>query len=175
MIIVGLDLSLRSTGCVAVPSTFAADLDWGTVRHRLVTSDALPNGASVRERTGRLLAVATSITRWIQAGPVDVIAIERQAYHQHHSHARELGELSGIVCAELLALDVPIVLVTASAARKTLLGAVPRRGAKDAVGEVLRRMGSPWGDTDRSDAWCIANHVIGEHGFPCVMAGEVAA
>jgi len=175
MIVAGLDLSLCSTGLVAVPHTFAASIDWTTVRHTLVTSDALPNGASVRERTGRLLAVATAITRWIQAGPCDVIAIERQAYHMGHAHARELGELTGITCAELLALDVPIVMVTSSSARKTLLGTVPRSGAKDAVRDLLRRMGSPWADTDRSDAFAVANHALSESGVPCVMSGRVAA
>jgi Holliday junction resolvasome RuvABC endonuclease subunit len=175
VIAIGLDLSLCSTGCVAVPSSFAADTDWTTVRHRLVTSAALPNGASVRERTGRLLAIAATITKWIQAGPVDVIAIEEQAFRQGLAHSREIGELSGIVKAELLALDLPIVMVTASAARKTLLGTVPRSGAKDAVAATLRKMGAPWTDTDRSDAFAVANHVIGEHGAPCVMAGRVAA
>lgn len=175
MIAIGLDLSLRSTGCVAVPSSFAADLDWSTVRHRLVTSDAMPNGASVRERTGRLLAIAATITKWIQSGPVDVIGIEEQAFRQGFAHSREIGELSGIVKAELLALDLPLVMVTASAARKTLLGSVPRSGAKDAVRALLRRMGAGWKDSDRCDAFAVANHALSESGWPAVMAGKVAA
>ena len=172
MIVVGLDLSLRSTGCVAVPHTFAAALDWGSVRHCAITTESLPQGASVRERTGRLVAVAVQIERWLRNDRADVVALEMQAFRQRQAHARELGELTGIVCAELLPLGLPIVLVTASAARKTLLGRCPATGAKGAVSEMLRRMGAPWTDPDRSDAYAVANHVLSMHGHPAVTVGR---
>jgi len=172
MLVVGLDLSIRCTGMVALPSAFARTFEWSAVRHRIVESKAVPTG--VRERTERLVTIAEEIAEWVSARSPDVIALEEQAFNQGFAHSREIGELTGIVKARLLGLGVPIVTVPATTARKTLLGKVPRKGSKDAVSSVLRRMGAPWTGTDRSDAFAIANHVLSTHGHPAVTVREAA-
>lgn len=172
MIVLALDLSLRSTGVVAVPHTFAADLDWSTVEHAVITTYALPQGASVVASIGRILAIEGQVIQALERIQPDMIALEEQAFSQRGAHARELGELTGVVKAGIVStlagMGKPLLTVTASTARKTLLGKVPRVGAKERVHEVLTEMGAPWVDRDRSDAFVIANHVLSTHGYPAV-------
>jgi Holliday junction resolvasome RuvABC endonuclease subunit len=175
MIVLGIDLSLRSTGLVAVSSGFAASQDWTLVDHRLVETESLPQSASVSASVGRMVTVAEQILAFASRCHPDVMALEEQAFRQHGAHGRELGELTGVVKAKLITssetLGLPFITVVASTARKTLLGKCPRTGAKEAVHALLERMGAPWVDRDRSDAFAIANHVLNTHGFPAVTVG----
>lgn len=179
MLVIGLDLSIRSSGCVALPHTFAATRDWSTVRHRLVLTDSMPQGASVRERTGRLVAAAIQIADWCKGLEPDVIAIEEQAFSRVMSYARETAEMHAHVKRELLDAKCSLVMVVAGAARKTLLGAVTRPppdqkglSAKQRVELTLARMHAPWTGNDRSDAFATANHALSMLGYPAVTVGE---
>jgi Holliday junction resolvasome RuvABC endonuclease subunit len=173
MIVLAIDLSLRSTGVVALPSDFAASQDWSLVEHKCITTECLPQSSSVAASVGRMLAIAEQLLYLASRCHPTVMALEEQAFRQHGAHGRELGELTGVVKAMLLTdqatLGLPLITVTASTARKTLLGKCPKTGAKEAVHKVLTEMGAPWVDRDRSDAFCIANHVLSQNGFPAVM------
>jgi len=165
MIVVGLDLSLRSTGCVRLSGSWGAD--WRKIDYCVVEGGSLNKVATLNQQTVRLQYIAETIEAWIRNHRADVVALESLDLHGWTVVARGLAELHGVVRAQLLHLDVPMVQYRASEVRKTLLGKVPRRGAKDAVHNFITSAGAPWDCNDVSDAFAVANHHLS-------MCGHVA-
>lgn len=173
--IVGLDLSLRASAAIALPLDFAATLDWTATRWTTCGS-SLPRDASERERCDRLRTIRDHLLAFIGEHQPTAVFLEEQAFGQSGSMSREIAGMTWTVRLALDAAGVPVRLVTASAARKVLLGKVPRAKLKTAVQSALLGIGAPFADDDDvSDAFTIANFGLTELGHAGVMLGEVAA
>ncbi len=177
--ILGLDLSLRATGIVAVPVRWG--LDWARV-HSFVVGDRLPNTATERQRYARVDGIATQVLHHAQRLGCHVVAIEQYAFSRSDAHAHELGELGGVVKRELFKAGFDVFTYHASSSRK-LLGKVPpppRKGikswAKDWAAQRLVSTGAPvaWLG-DQYDAFLAANHHLSIIGGDALMLPAEAA
>lgn len=170
--ILGLDLSLRATGIVAVPVRWG--LDWSRV-HSFVVGDRLPNTATERQRYARVDGIATQVLHHAQRLGCHVVAIENYAFSRSDAHAHELGELGGVVKRELFKAGLDVCTYHASSSRK-LLGKAPRKGAKDWAASRLVSTGAPvaWLG-DQYDAFLAANHHLSIIGGDALMLPAEAA
>ena len=169
--IVGIDLSLRRSGMVAVPEAW--DLDWTAVR-TATAGYPLGRSASTEEHIGRLRTVSGAVVAFVREHDAKTVALEEYAFAQRGAGSREIAELGGVVKVALAEAGVEVRIVTASAARKLLLGAVPRAGAKAATFEALRAMGATFETDDEADAFALANWLSAELGGVAVTLREAA-
>jgi hypothetical protein len=165
--VVGIDLSLRAAAACAIP--FPWDHDLGKVR-TVKAGYALGVGASPRERLERFAQIAHDLSVFCLNVKAVRIGIEAYAYSASSAHQHQTFECGGIVKHEILQLlDLEVHEVTASTARKTLLGHVPRLGAgktKPWVVRNVRRLGGPtldWTD-DECDAFVVSNRILADAG-----------
>jgi adenine-specific DNA methylase len=131
---------------------------------------ALGVGASPRERLERFAQIAHDLSVFCLNVKAVRIGIEAYAYSASSAHQHQTFECGGIVKHEILQLlDLEVHEVTASTARKTLLGHVPRLGAgktKPWVVRNVRRLGGPtldWTD-DECDAFVVSNRILADAG-----------
>lgn len=158
MTLIGLDLSLAASAAVAVP------LDWdGDFRRvqSLVIGEKLDKGAPLAERAHRTERIASRIVTFARSVGATHAWIEQYAYSQANA-AHSLGELGGVTKLFFVNAGIEINTVTASQARKLLLGNNPRKGAKVAVAEALRAAGARFDTLDEYDAMCVANFGLSE-------------
>lgn len=176
--IVGLDLSLTCTGCIAAPLDW--DGDWSKVTAREYAAAELPKlkRGQVREqseveRFTRIAHHGMRIAEWcwnlVEGRNREAmhVWIEQTAYGQRSFSTSVLTELQTVVKFQLARYGFEFLMVPSSEARKLLLGNVPRRGddAKDAVQATLRAAGCPieWGQ-DLTDAACVLNFAMAQCG-----------
>jgi Holliday junction resolvasome RuvABC endonuclease subunit len=172
-VVLGIDLSLRGTGLVALPADWS--LDWSRVAFETI-GHPLRRDASEADRIGRLVRLSAEVVRFAGEHGATHAVLEQYAFGQHGAQARAIAELGGVVkvlLAERSGLEV--ATVPASAARKLLLGRVPRAGAKQVVADVLREMGAPFRTVDEADGFAVANWQIAELGFAAVTLQRGAA
>jgi len=168
-IILGVDLSLTSTGLVVVPSEW--DYCWRRV-YAVSVGLALGKQASVADQIHRRRAIADDICRvmvhrdvthvWIEgypAGGGKVFALDK------------LAELGGVVRDNIMArTGIAAQTAPQSTARKLLLGRLPSHHRKEHVVEALRVAGAGFADADQADAFVAANYGLSELGAPCLAA-----
>lgn len=171
-VVLGLDLSLRATGIVAVPVRWG--LDWSRV-HSLVVGSPLPNTATERERSARVDGITGQVLEHARRFDCQIVAIEQYAFSRSDAHAHELGELGGVVKLELFRAGLEVFTYHASSSRK-LLGKAPRKGAKDWAAARLVSAGAPaaWRG-DQYDAFLAANHHLSLWGGDALMLPAEAA
>jgi hypothetical protein len=150
----GIDASLRAAGLVAIP--FDWGCDWSRVA-RATVGEALPQHASVIQQVRRVVDIVHEVRSFARRHNVTHVWMEDYAF-DGSQRAHSLGELGGAVKAAVVVdLALPLVTVTASAARK-LLGTMPRAKAKDHAHTLLTRAGAPLEWTrDELDAFLAAN------------------
>lgn len=170
---VGLDLSLRGSGLVALPFDFlGAD---GPQWERAISATygyPLESTATVAEKAERWLHIANGIIDTILgdigAENVAGVYIEQYAFSRQTNQAHALAELGGVVKAALVNDHFDAIeVVTAGRARKRLLGKEPRSKKKAHVQRALIQLGCPSifvDDADLCDAFVIANFGLGELG-----------
>lgn len=161
--IMGLDLSVRAAAACIVPTDWGGD--WNRVITR-VSGCALPRGATENERAWRCIDIAMNITGFANCFHVSQVWIEGYAFGQNTA-ANTLGEVGGVVRAELAKLQYSIRTANMSTARKLLLGKLPKKGAKVAAREALRAAGAPDWTLDECDAFVAANLGLCERGAFC--------
>lgn len=174
--VVGLDLSLTSSGVVVVqdwwhepacgPECFwcgtCPGFQWGEVEHRTFGSD-LPATATERERALRRRGIADEIVRVV--GPGAHVYVEGFSYANQHP---AVAELAGVVKDRLLSeLDVAVEAVPPLKARKLFLGRCPK-GSKKLVSQALERTGAPFANEDECDAFVVANWGRHARGLPAM-------
>lgn len=138
-----------------------------------VVSEPLSKQATDAERAHRTERIAKRLVAFAQSVGATHAFIEGYAYSQANA-AHSLGELGGVVKLALVNAGIEIHTVTASQARKFLLGTCPRSGAKVAVAEALRAAGASFETLDECDAYAAANFGLSELGGYCFAMGDAA-
>lgn len=168
--VVALDLSLTSTGMVAIPRSWGGD--FRRIAHQTI-KPKIPPKATESERIDRLLEIERGVVDFLANADVAVVGIEQYAFTSVHGHAHALGELGGIIKRRLRVRGTSIEVVPPHSARKLILGKLPRRDHKAVTRGALTKMGAPveW-DDDTADAFVIANYVLAEYGEALVVPQE---
>lgn len=162
-ILVGLDLSLRGSGAVAVHA------DWDlrfTAVERASFGWPLQKGASTRDVTSRLRNLARDIRVWcVRVGATHAFAEDLPTHAAFN--IVPLAEIRGVLRLELLdEIGLDLQFVNQSHARKVLLGKLPAKDRKKHVVEALRAAGADFADADQADAFCTVNAVLDSFGIP---------
>jgi Holliday junction resolvasome RuvABC endonuclease subunit len=158
--VLGLDLSPTASAAIVVPLDWGGD--WRRIA-RLTVGESLPRDASDAARARRCESIATGLVAFARAHGVTVCWIEGYAFSRA-DQAHTIAEVAGVVRLELFRAGIEIRTVSASAARKLLLGKVPRSDAKAAVYRALRAAGAPVETFDEADALAVANFGLSELG-----------
>jgi len=164
--ILALDMSLTACGATC------ARTDWDgrreLVRFREPFGYELPKTATPRERTLRMVGIARDIRMlavYYKATEVWAEGLPHRGFN-----LQSLAELRGIVRAELeLECGLALQLVPPAKARRLLYGRQPPQGLSDTqrkawLLEPLKLAGFPFVHDAQSDAFCVLNHAMAEHG-----------
>lgn len=173
MIVIGLDLSLLSSGMVAIPSNWTPG-DWDAlVCHSFGVGLEKPTPAQTADRTQSIAdEVEAFIKPFIDSGLS--IWIEEYAFNQHSASSSKLAELGGVVKV-MLASDSRtrnFQTVPSTKVRKLLLGKLPRRGHKAAVLSRLASYGANFDSDDEADAFVVANYGAWKEGLRALTLEE---
>ncbi|WP_159794500.1 hypothetical protein [Puerhibacterium puerhi] len=129
MKIVGLDLSLASTGVSAV----YPDLGGRATVARIQTK---PDGDSLLARRQRLRTIRDAVAGWTRSA--DLVVVEGLAFASTSPHATERAGLWWLVVESVLARNTPVAVVSPTARAKYATG--KGNAGKDAVlAAVVRR------------------------------------
>lgn len=170
----GLDLSLRGAGLVAVPPDWCGD--WSRIA-RATVGHSLTRDATEADRIGRLVRLSAEVVAFAEAHRCKRAVVEQYAFTSRNAHSHALGELGGVVKVLLTArVGIPVDVVPPASARKLILGKLPRKDVKVATRAALTRMGMPteW-TNDEADAFVVANYVLAGNGGYALVVREVAA
>ena len=174
---VGLDLSLTGAGVCILPPDWTPG-DWNV--KTAVFGQSLPKDATEEQQTERLAYVSDAISNFItneanaRSSAHVRCFIEQYAFNMAHaSRAHRLGEIGGVVKLTLRDCNYGFNAVTASTARKFLLGKLPRADQKKLTIAALKSAGANFGkEDDRYDAFTLANFGRAELGLPALtLAG----
>jgi len=146
MRILGLDLSLQSTGYVLLDDQVLEDVVWsGRV-----------DGSDVRD-VERLRLFDEWIRSGLKTHKPDVCAIESYAYGmpQGLTRAFSLGELGGVIKLAVAQARIPIHLIASNTWKMKLCGR-GRIDKRDATMEIFKRYGVEFPSQDTLDAWAVA-------------------
>lgn len=167
--VVGIDPSLSRTGVAICP------LDWGGDWTKVIIRkfESKPTSKTVEARIRRCREMAKEVGDGATLFPCSEgyeysHFVEDYAYSRA-ARAHHIGEFGGFLRSEL---GVGVVEVGIQAARKRLLGKVPREGAKVAVYEALVAAGGKFLSLDESDAMCVCNYGLSELGGFCFMGSQ---
>jgi hypothetical protein len=165
--VVGLDLSLQRPAACIIPGRWRVG-DWNTVVSQSWEFSRVEGEGRDFEcrRIARLVEIAATVCHFA-AVPGAAIAAEGYAFSRRSASVTKLAELGGVIRARLAERHrVFLVPVTASTARKFLLGYNPRSEPKKYVQAALRDVGAPfWEDPDQCDAFACANVYRAELGM----------
>ncbi|GAA1992699.1 hypothetical protein GCM10009718_33010 [Isoptericola halotolerans] len=157
MKIVGLDLSLTSTGVAAICDDDTVPAPYAFVDR--ITSK--PSGSTLEARNRRLAIIVDAVHGWVHDG-ADLVVIEGLAYSSTSGKAAERAGLWWLVVHRLIANGYPVAEVpptsrakyatgTGNAAKDAVLAAVVRRypdvevtGNDEADSLILAAMGARW-------------------------------
>ena len=161
--LLGLDLSCTASAAVAVPLGW--DGDWRRVATLLV-GEKLHRDATDAARAMRAESIATRLVAFAVQQGAGVAYVESYGY-SHHTAAHSPAELGGVVRLALVRAGLDLRTSNMGAARKLLLGKVPRANVKVAVHSALRAAGAPFESLDVADAFVAANFGLSEAGGFC--------
>ena len=179
VVVLGLDLSARGAGAVAVPSDWGGD--WSKIA-RLMSGEDLPAGAASALRIGRLHRIAADVVTFAGMHGCTTAVVEQYALRMDPNNpgataqAHTLAEVGGVVKHQLVEkLGLITESVAPASARKVLLGRVPQKGSKAFTLRALKMMGIPEDWTpDQKDAFVCANWAMSAiGGFALVTAEPV--
>ena len=170
MRVLGIDISATATAAVAVP------LDWDGRWSRVasvVVGEKLRRDATDTERARRTETIAARVVAFARAHGATQAWVESYAFNQRTA-AHTLAEVCGVLRLELVRAGIEIRTANQSAARKLLLGKLPRADVKVAVYSALRAAGATFETFDESDAFVAANLGLAEAGGYCFAQAEAA-
>lgn len=170
-VILGMDLSLRSTGAVVLPAGWAPGpnmFDVPSSNHGYELKNPTHQDRLVRNAT-----IVRGLLAFAREHKVTHAFVEDHAYGLSGQQGVVLAELTGAVKVVFLRmLGLGVVPLNQSIVRKYFLGKLPRDGRAIATHRALRDIGCPWEDSDRGDAYLVANFGRTELGLPgLTMAG----
>lgn len=167
--VVGLDLSLRLAAAVALPSSWdpASDARWDVPNLR-VGGELDQYDGSAAERVN---SIVDAVTLFVikHGGHSPRVFVENYAFSRQGTGSASLVvELGGALKFWLRRrTGVEVASVNDNTARKFFLGKLPAKNRAAATHEMLKKIGCPWPESDRGDAWVIANYGRSE----CGLAG----
>lgn len=178
--VLGFDLSLTAPAAVALPLDWKPG-DWRRVKSWLIHPKA-PKGDDARGQLERYSAIAdwaSDVVRDLgHRGPASARTlhgfVEAYGFSKSNAGASKLMESGGIVKLCLFDFFGTILTpVPASAARKILLGKVPRSDQKTAVQLALFAAGAPkkW-EENICDAMCVCNAGLSMIGGVALATGS---
>lgn len=168
-VVAAFDLSLASTGMVAVPLDWS--LDWSCVAvakaGRRCARDAPED-----ELVDRLYEIGNKVGAFLRDTKATVAVIEQYAFTTQTTHAHAIGELGGVIKVLLRSVGVELVVVSPATCRK-LLGKQPRKDAKDWAQIRVWASGAPktW-IGDQVDAFVLANWWLAGNGGAAIALPE---
>jgi hypothetical protein len=171
-VLLGIDLGTRACAAVSVPTDW--DGEWKRVRS-LVVGVPLRRDSTDIERARRTETIATRLVAFARETGASVAFVESYAYGMRTA-AHTLGELGGVVRLELVRAGLDVRTANLSAARKLLLGKLPRSDAGVACYSALRAAGAPFETADEAAAFCAVNLGLSDiAGAYCFAQGEERA
>lgn len=149
-VVVGLDLSLTSTGvCYDGTAWTITTKQRGPARLETIRDQIFS-------------APDTSTPGW---DLVDLVAIEGYSYGSRNSHAHALGELGGVIRLTLHDLHIPYVEIVPSARAKYATG--KGNASKDTViSAISSRTHHQFATSDEIDAWILWAMCLDHYGHP---------
>lgn len=159
-IYVGLDLSLRAAGFVAI------DRDGKNVSSSCF-GHSLGKDASTRDKIERMTHIATKVVSSIRQAQADGheiagIGIENYAFSARGAQ-NDLGEIHGVIKSQIwLVFGVAPDIIAASRARKVVLGKgrfSKGRAGKAEIIEAVKALGFETSDDNIADAYVIAEYL----------------
>jgi len=171
LVIVGLDLSLRSAAGAKVRLPWDGDLE--DVQTCVVGVD-LENDATPEDVARRLEIISSRLVDF--CGDATSVFVEEYAFSARKSRAHAIGEVGGTVKLDVFRrLGHAPKPIPPATARKTMLQKLPGADVKSWVVRNVRRLGGPtggWTD-DQIDAFVVMNHgVMLKGGVALTFAGE---
>lgn len=154
MIIVGLDLSLASTG-VATPDGTET---WAPPDRRRKPGEKRSLGDDLA-RLDWFRARAARLARELQP---DLVVIEEYAFSSVTAYAHALGELGGVVKNALWLNRVPIVTVGTSVLKRYACGN-GRAKKPEVTSAVSARTGIAFPNDDECDAWVLRQMALARY------------
>lgn len=165
--LVGLDLSLRATGVALVPFDWAPGLQWDRVIVRQAGVD-LTADAEAASVTWRTIAITEAVLKLLKSFDVLSVWVEEYSFSRGDARSHQLGELGGVMKAELYRAGYSFGSIFSNTARAHLgkfsrgkKGQPKPPPLKAQVHTALRAMGAPTDWTkDEYDALVIANAAL---------------
>ena len=142
--VVGLDLSLRSTGCCAIDDD-----------SKSVIACCLVNAEKDVYGVQRLAFLINRISYFVEKHKPRMVAIEGYAFASNMAYAREIAELGGIVKLWLHRAHVPFELVAPTKLKKFATG---KGNAKknQMLLAVYKKWGVEFSNDNEADAYALA-------------------
>ena len=169
---VGLDLSLTGPAAAFIPGGWEIG-DWRDLEVAAWQPPVPEDPNDLNALYWRLAWIRDRVCEFVDRKAVPVVAIESYAFAARSSSVTKLAELGGVVRVALWERGIVARSITASSARKLLLGKLPRKDAKTATHAALYGAGCPkaWSG-DVLDAIAIANLMLSDQGAPALtLAG----
>lgn len=164
--VAGLDLSLRATGIALVPFDWAPGLDW---RRVIVRQAGLPLAADAEAAsvTWRTIAITEAVLKLLKGYDVLSVWVEEYSFSRGDARSHQLGELGGVMKAELYRAGYSFGSIFSNTARAHI-GKFSRgkKGegkppVKSQVHAALRALGAPADWTkDELDSFVVANAAL---------------
>jgi crossover junction endodeoxyribonuclease RuvC len=145
-IVLGLDLSLVSTGCVKI------DINTGKITEQKVIRSK-PSGPKPIDELGRLLTIVDSIKITAE---IKIVVIEGLAYMARNTSSLvQLAGLNYLIRDKFECYDIPFIIVAPTSLKKFITG--KGNYPKDQVIlEIYKRYGISFDDNNLADAFGLA-------------------
>lgn len=147
-VVVGLDLSLTSTGVSYNGETYTIQSPYKGVE--------------------RLSDIRDGVASVIIRSHADIVAIEGYSFASRNSHAHALGELGGVIRLQMYEMRRPVIEIPPTTRAKFATGK-GNAGKSEVVSAISARTGIVWngsGGDDRCDAWILEEMVRTRLGLP---------
>lgn len=147
LVVMGLDLSLTSTGISVKGKTSAF--------------------RSKNKGVVRLIDIATAVINECVANQVTAVAVEGYAYSSRNSHSHSIGEMGGVVKVELFKQGIKVVEIPPTCRAKFATGK-GNAGKNEVVSAISAKTGIVWGGAsgdDECDAWILEQMALAHLGL----------
>lgn len=148
MIIMGIDLSLTSTG-------YCTSGNAGVIESKL-------------RGPARLVEISENLISRIRETGVNLVAIEGYSFSSRNSQAHSIGELGGVVRVELFKNRIPFIEIPPTCRAKFATGK-GNASKNEVISSVSAKTGIIWanpGADDKCDAWILEEMVLAKLGIP---------
>lgn len=147
MNVLGLDISLTSTGCSMAGETW------------IISTES--KGAE------RLSRISNNIVDVIMNNPIDIVVIEGYSFASRNSQAHSIGELGGAVRMKIWERGVPYIDIPPTCRAKFATGK-GNANKNEVISAISAKTGIAWagaGADDRCDAWILEQMALTKMGL----------